>query len=106
VNIARENYVHGAKGSASDRPSLFQDAHGFFIESYQSTRYREAGITNQFLVDNQSHSARGILRGWHFQAKRLQAQRVTVMRGKVFGFYPLHKQLTLDRWPRETSRVQ
>lgn len=65
-------------------PRCFQDERGFFLESYQSTRYREAGILDQFVQDNQSRSAKGVLRGLHFQVKRPQAQIVTVMRGRVF----------------------
>ena len=65
-------------------PYCFQDERGFFLESYQLTRYGAAGITDQFVQDNQSRSARGVLRGMHFQVKRSQAQIVTVMRGRVF----------------------
>ena len=65
-------------------PQCFQDDRGFFIESYQSSRYRDAGITDRFVQDNHSRSARGVLRGLHFQVKRPQAQLVTVVRGKIF----------------------
>jgi len=65
-------------------PRCFQDERGFFIESYQSSRYREAGMTDRFVQDNHSRSLRGILRGLHFQVRRPQAQLVTVMRGKIF----------------------
>ena len=65
-------------------PRCFQDDRGFFLETYQSARYRAAGIADQFVQDNQSRSAKGVLRGLHFQVKRPQAQIVTVMRGRVF----------------------
>lgn len=65
-------------------PRCFQDERGFFLESYQSARYRAAGISDQFVQDNQSRSAKGVLRGLHFQVKQPQAQIVTVMRGRVF----------------------
>jgi len=65
-------------------PRCFRDERGFFLESYQSTRYRTAGIHEQFVQENQSRSAKGVLRGLHFQIKRPQAQIVTVMRGRVF----------------------
>lgn len=65
-------------------PRCFRDERGFFLETFQSERYREAGILEQFVQDNQSRSARGVLRGMHFQVKRPQAQIVTVMRGRVF----------------------
>jgi len=65
-------------------PRCFQDERGFFLETFQSARYREAGISEQFVQDNQSRSAKGVLRGLHFQVKHPQAQIVTVMRGRVF----------------------
>jgi dTDP-4-dehydrorhamnose 3,5-epimerase len=65
-------------------PHCFQDERGFFLETYQAARYREAGIVDTFVQDNQSRSVKGVLRGMHFQIKRPQAQIVTVMRGRVF----------------------
>jgi dTDP-4-dehydrorhamnose 3,5-epimerase len=65
-------------------PDFFQDERGFFLETYQEQRYKEAGITDQFVQDNQSRSKKGVLRGMHFQVKRPQAQIVTVMRGSIF----------------------
>jgi dTDP-4-dehydrorhamnose 3,5-epimerase len=62
----------------------FQDDRGFFLETYQTARYREAGIIDTFVQDNQSRSEKGVLRGMHFQVKRPQAQIVTVIRGRVF----------------------
>jgi len=62
----------------------FEDERGFFLETYQSARYRAAGIPDQFVQDNHSCSCKGVLRGLHFQVKRPQAQIVTVMRGRVF----------------------
>jgi len=65
-------------------PRCFQDERGFFLETYQESRYREAGITESFVQDNQSRSTKGVLRGMHFQVKYPQAQIVTVMRGCIF----------------------
>jgi dTDP-4-dehydrorhamnose 3,5-epimerase len=65
-------------------PRCFRDERGFFLESFQSERYRKAGMPDQFVQDNQSRSAKGVLRGLHFQVRRPQAQIVTVMRGCVF----------------------
>jgi len=65
-------------------PPCFQDVRGFFLETYQESRYRKAGILDVFVQDNQSRSAKGVLRGMHFQVKRPQAQIVTIMRGRVF----------------------
>ena len=65
-------------------PRLFQDARGFFLETYQSERYKEAGILDVFTQDNQSRSIKGVLRGMHFQVRHPHAQIVTVMRGHIF----------------------
>jgi dTDP-4-dehydrorhamnose 3,5-epimerase len=65
-------------------PVCFQDERGFFLETYQERRYKNAGIADHFVQDNQSRSVKGVLRGLHFQVKRPQAQIVTVMRGTIF----------------------
>jgi dTDP-4-dehydrorhamnose 3,5-epimerase len=65
-------------------PRCFQDERGFFLETYQKARYRDAGVTDVFVQDNQSRSVKGVLRGMHFQVKHPQAQIVTVMRGRIF----------------------
>jgi dTDP-4-dehydrorhamnose 3,5-epimerase len=65
-------------------PRSFRDDRGFFLESYQQERYRAAGIKDVFVQDNHSRSAKGVLRGLHFQVKHPQAQIVTVMHGRIF----------------------
>ena len=65
-------------------PDCFHDERGFFLETYQLARYREAGILDDFVQDNQSRSIKGVLRGMHYQVKHPQAQIVTVMRGRIF----------------------
>ena len=62
----------------------FKDDRGFFLETFQEKSYKEAGITDKFVQDNQSRSSKGVLRGMHFQVKRPQAQIVSVMRGCIF----------------------
>ena len=62
----------------------FKDDRGFFLETFQEKSYKEAGIADKFVQDNQSRSSKGVLRGMHFQVKRPQAQIVTVMRGCIF----------------------
>lgn len=74
----------GFAGLLLIEPQHFRDERGFFLESYQERRYRDIGINDDFVQDNHSRSARGVLRGLHFQVKRPQAQIVTVMRGRVF----------------------
>ena len=48
-------------------PKVFRDARGYFVETYNEQRYREAGIETQFVQDNQSCSSYGVVRGLHFQ---------------------------------------
>lgn len=65
-------------------PKVFGDHRGFFIESFQVERYREAGIEQPFVQDNHSRSPRGVLRGLHFQRTRPQGKLVSVSRGAVY----------------------
>lgn len=65
-------------------PRVFGDHRGFFIETFQVERYREAGIDLPFVQDNHSRSARGVLRGLHFQRNRPQGKLVSVSRGAVY----------------------
>ena len=64
-------------------PKIFGDARGFFLESFQSKRYADLGLTRPFLQDNLSRSVRGTLRGLHFQQPDAQGKLVTVLRGAV-----------------------
>ena len=65
-------------------PEVFGDARGYFYECYQREKYHEAGITCEFVQDNESFSRRGVLRGLHFQAPPFtQAKLVRVIRGAV-----------------------
>jgi dTDP-4-dehydrorhamnose 3,5-epimerase len=65
-------------------PATYADERGFFLESYQLERYRSVGITEEFVQDNHSRSAKNVLRGMHFTKNNPQAQILTVMRGKIF----------------------
>lgn len=74
----------GLAGLLLIEPRYFRDERGYFLETFSKPRYRDAGITDDFVQENHSRSGRGILRGLHFQVRRPQAQLVTVMRGRVF----------------------
>jgi len=65
-------------------PKMFGDGRGYFLETWQEARYREAGIPAEFVQDNVSFSRRGVLRGLHFQHPGDQAKLVTVLEGEVF----------------------
>ena len=65
-------------------PKVFGDDRGFFLETYQLARYAAAGITEPFVQDNLSRSARGTLRGLHFQEPNPQGKLVQALRGTVY----------------------
>jgi dTDP-4-dehydrorhamnose 3,5-epimerase len=66
-------------------PKVFGDHRGFFLETFQADRYREqAGITLPFVQDNHSRSAKGVLRGLHFQKTKPQGKLVRVVGGEVY----------------------
>ena len=65
-------------------PRVFGDTRGFFMESFNGERYKEVGIPDRFVQDNLSYSARGVLRGLHFQSPNPQGKLVSVLEGEVF----------------------
>ena len=65
-------------------PTLFGDARGYFMETYNYNEFAAAGLDMTFVQDNQSKSKRGVLRGLHFQTKNSQGKLVRVIRGEVF----------------------
>jgi dTDP-4-dehydrorhamnose 3,5-epimerase len=65
-------------------PKVFGDERGFFMESWNGRRYKEAGLPDRFVQDNLSFSTHGVLRGLHFQNPNPQGKLVSVLRGEVF----------------------
>jgi dTDP-4-dehydrorhamnose 3,5-epimerase len=65
-------------------PAVHGDERGFFMESYSRDRYAEAGVPGEFVQDNVSLSARGILRGLHLQHPNAQGKLCFVLEGEVF----------------------
>ena len=66
-------------------PTVFGDTRGFFLESYNQRRFEElTGLNVQFVQDNHSRSARGVLRGLHYQVQQPQGKLVRVIAGEVF----------------------
>ena len=66
-------------------PDIHRDGRGYFAETYNKERYRNAGIDACFVQDNESCSSRGVLRGLHWQAgANAQATLVRVIRGAVW----------------------
>ena len=65
-------------------PRVFEDARGYFFESYNEAEFVANGITNKFVQDNQSKSSYGVVRGLHCQlGEHAQAKLVRVLQGKV-----------------------
>lgn len=66
-------------------PTVFGDARGFFFESFNQQAFNAAtGLSVDFVQDNHSRSARGVLRGLHYQLEQPQGKLVRVVRGSVF----------------------
>ncbi|ALD89748.1 dtdp-4-dehydrorhamnose 3,5-epimerase [Cupriavidus gilardii CR3] len=66
-------------------PKVFGDQRGFFFESFNSRQFAEAtGLNRVFVQDNHSRSARGVLRGLHYQIQHPQGKLVRVVAGEVF----------------------
>jgi dTDP-4-dehydrorhamnose 3,5-epimerase len=65
-------------------PRVFGDERGFFMESWSAAAFREAGLDLDFVQDNHSRSAKGVLRGLHYQKPNPQGKLVRVVAGAVF----------------------
>jgi len=66
-------------------PEVFGDARGFFFESYNRRRFAAAtGLDIEFVQDNQSRSARNVLRGLHYQVRQPQGKLVRVVAGEIW----------------------
>ena len=76
--------VAGIEGLCVIEPAVHGDARGYFMETYNQREMEEAGIHVNFVQDNQSMSAKGVLRGLHFQKQYPQTKLVRVIKGRVF----------------------
>ena len=65
-------------------PQVFEDDRGYFLETYHLSRFKSAGLTDDFVQDNLSFSVKNTLRGLHFQVTRPQAKLVQVISGQIF----------------------
>jgi dTDP-4-dehydrorhamnose 3,5-epimerase len=65
-------------------PQVFADARGFFMESWQASKFEAAGIDGRFVQDNHSRSTQWTLRGMHLQVDHTQGKLVRVAAGSVF----------------------
>lgn len=65
-------------------PKVFGDARGFFLESWNARTFADLGLEQTFVQDNHSRSAKGVLRGLHFQLNQPQGKLVRVVNGAIF----------------------
>lgn len=65
-------------------PKVFGDTRGYFFESWSERDFFAAGLSMQFVQDNQSRSVKGVLRGLHFQVRHPQGKLVRCIEGEVF----------------------
>lgn len=65
-------------------PTVFGDNRGYFMENYSKRDFNDAGLTINFVQDNESKSKKGVLRGLHFQTKHTQGKLVRVVKGEVY----------------------
>jgi len=66
------------------QPRLFKDSRGWFAEVFNQSTFSAAGLPSQFAQDNQSFSARGVLRGLHYQLGKPQGKLVRVLAGHIW----------------------
>lgn len=71
-------------GAMVFEPKVFGDERGFFMETWNYQRYREAGLDVKFVQSNLSKSSKGVLRGLHFQNPHPQGKLVQILTGEVF----------------------
>ena len=76
--------VGGIEGLCIIEPTVHGDSRGYFMETYNKNDMAEAGLTMEFVQDNQSSSSKGVLRGLHFQKQHPQGKLVRVIKGTVF----------------------
>ena len=85
-------------------PRSFGDERGFFLESFNERIFKDAGLPTEWRQDNHSRSAKGVLRGLHYQLVEPQGKLVRVTRGAVFDVaVDLRRSSpTFGRWVGET----
>ena len=65
-------------------PRVFGDTRGFFLESWNEREFERTGIRARFVQDNHSRSAKGVLRGLHYQIRQPQGKLIRVLAGEIF----------------------
>jgi dTDP-4-dehydrorhamnose 3,5-epimerase len=91
----------GFKGLVVIKPTIHEDARGYFFESFNKIVFQNAGISFSPVQDNESHSTKGVIRGLHYQLKPFdQAKLIRVIQGKIFDVaLDIRKNsLTYGKW--------
>lgn len=98
--IKVEKNVGGIEGLCVIEPAVHGDNRGYFMETYNQRDMEAEGLNYSFVQDNQSCSAKGVLRGLHYQINHPQDKLVRVIRGAVFDVaVDLRKgSLTFGKW--------
>jgi dTDP-4-dehydrorhamnose 3,5-epimerase len=65
-------------------PVVYEDTRGFFMETWQEQKFRDAGIDAKFVQDSHSRSSYGALRGLHYQVSQAQGKLIRVLQGEAF----------------------
>jgi dTDP-4-dehydrorhamnose 3,5-epimerase len=65
-------------------PVVYEDERGFFMETWQEQKFRDAGIDAKFVQDSHSRSSYGTIRGLHFQLAQAQGKLIRVLHGEAF----------------------
>ena len=81
-------------------PEIFEDARGFFMETFRADHFRALGLPTEFVQDNHSRSSRNVLRGLHFQWDPPMGKLMRVSKGEAFlvAVDIRHGSPTLGRW--------
>jgi|SRR5882672_186016 len=66
------------------QPRVLSDSRGFLFESWNEREFERAGIRTSFVQDNHTRSAKGVLRGLHYQVRQPQGKLVRVIAGEIF----------------------
>lgn len=77
-------FKEAIEGLLSFKPDIYEDSRGYFYEQFNQHKYKEMGISLNFVQDNISYSNKNTLRGLHYQANQPQGKLVQVLDGKVF----------------------
>jgi len=66
------------------QPQVFDDARGYFLETFHLSKFDASGVQDAFVQDNLSFSKRGVLRGLHYQYPHWQGKLVFVLQGEIY----------------------